>query len=99
MGEILRTPDDYSPGGAVFQRMKARRRESHAPETRTVVVFDIQKDCIMAINILHDWLPIEGEWVEIRKEGRLVCAGIVDAVAADGSVLWLGQDRPNRPPR
>ena len=39
-----------------------------------------------------DWSRLTGADVEIHKRGRLVRAGIVDAVMPDKSILWLAAD-------
>ncbi|MGG6383245.1 MULTISPECIES: hypothetical protein [Micrococcaceae] len=39
-----------------------------------------------------DWGRFVGAEVEIRRRGRLVRAGVVDAVAADVAMLWLAAD-------
>jgi hypothetical protein len=44
------------------------------------------------LHIQYDWLPAVGETVEIRRAGRTIRAGTVDAVAADGSLLWLATE-------
>lgn len=41
------------------------------------------------LHLQHDWLPLVGELVEIRHCGRAARIGVVDGVAADGSILWL----------
>lgn len=46
----------------------------------------------MALHLQHDWRPVAGQLVEIRRLGEVVCAGTVDAVTSDGSVLWLARD-------
>lgn len=40
----------------------------------------------------HEWLPVRGEAVQIRNNGRIIREGFVDAVTADGSILWLAAD-------
>lgn len=40
----------------------------------------------------HDWSRLVGTPVQIRKNGQLVRAGVVDAAMPDSSVLWLAAD-------
>ncbi|KUM36374.1 hypothetical protein [Arthrobacter sp. EpRS71] len=39
-----------------------------------------------------DWTQLEGSLVEIRQAGALIRTGTVDAVTADSSMIWIGQD-------
>jgi len=39
-----------------------------------------------------DWLPLTGETVQIRINGRPVRTGFVDAVTIDNQILWLASD-------
>lgn len=39
-----------------------------------------------------DWIRLAGVNVEIHKDGRLVRAGVVDAVMPDAKMLWLASD-------
>ncbi len=39
-----------------------------------------------------DWLPLTGETVQIRINGRAVRTGLVDAVTTDNQILWLASD-------
>ncbi len=43
----------------------------------------------MKLDIQHDWIPVIGEWVEIRRHGEVFRSGVVDAVTHDGAILWL----------
>lgn len=36
-----------------------------------------------------DWLPLEGQFIEMRLDDVLVRSGRVDAVTSDGSILWI----------
>lgn len=38
---------------------------------------------------IEDWSLLSGANVEIRFQGRSVCAGMVDAVTEDGRILWI----------
>lgn len=38
---------------------------------------------------VDDWTGLTGSRVEIRKDGQVHSAGIVDAVTSDGMILWL----------
>ena len=40
----------------------------------------------------HDWSRLIGTPVEVRKDFRLVRAGVVDDAMADSSALWLAAD-------
>jgi hypothetical protein len=40
----------------------------------------------------YDWFPVVGEAVQIRNNGAVIREGIVEAVAHDDSILWLGAD-------
>jgi hypothetical protein len=48
----------------------------------------------LSLHIQPDWLPILGEFVEIRLHGVAVCAGVVDAVTNDNEILWLSAYGP-----
>lgn len=37
----------------------------------------------------QDWLPLEGEFVEIRLDDKPIRSGRVDAVTTDGEILWI----------
>ncbi len=39
-----------------------------------------------------NWSLLENRDVEIQLDGRVIDRGIVDAAAADGSILWLKPD-------
>lgn len=43
----------------------------------------------MKLARIDDWTALRGIDVEIRREGRTVCRGTVDAVTDDGTILWL----------
>lgn len=38
---------------------------------------------------IHDWTALEDSFVEVRKGDRVICAGVVDSVTADGTILWI----------
>ena len=38
---------------------------------------------------ITDWTLLAGASVEIRQQGIHICTGHVDAVTADGRILWL----------
>lgn len=42
----------------------------------------------------HDWTLLEGKHVKIYTQELLVDQGAVDAVTADGLILWLQQNGP-----
>lgn len=46
----------------------------------------------MTLHLQHDWRPLAGHAVEIRRYGEFVCAGTVDAVAPDGDILWMAPE-------
>lgn len=46
----------------------------------------------VTFHLCNDWSLLPGQSVEIRRIGRLVRAGFVDAVMPDGSMLWLAAD-------
>jgi hypothetical protein len=48
------------------------------------------------LHLQHDWLPVVGETVEIRRGGGTVRTGVVDAVTTDGRVLWISADGAER---
>lgn len=41
-----------------------------------------------------DWNRLLGQHVEIRKNGRFLRSGTVDAVMPDNSILWLSAEGP-----
>ena len=43
----------------------------------------------MDLRKITDWTLLAGASIEIRRQGSPVCAGHVDAVTADGRILWL----------
>lgn len=43
----------------------------------------------MKLQIQDDWIAVLGESVEIRHHGEPFRIGVVDAVTADGSILWI----------
>jgi hypothetical protein len=43
-------------------------------------------------HLQHDWLPVVGQLVEIRRGDQVVREGIVDGVTTDGGILWLAAD-------
>ncbi|WP_336715251.1 hypothetical protein [Arthrobacter sp. USHLN218] len=38
---------------------------------------------------VNDWQEILDQWVQIRKDGRVVRTGYVDAVTDRADILWL----------
>lgn len=38
---------------------------------------------------IDDGCTLRGASVEIRKQGAIICSGIVDAVTDDGRILWI----------
>lgn len=52
----------------------------------------LPKDTKMTYHKQDEWLPLVGETVQIRNNGRFVRAGIVDAVTIDDAILWLAAD-------
>lgn len=46
----------------------------------------------MSLHLQPDWLPLVGEFGEIRLAGQPVRTGTVDAVTTDNSILWLAAD-------
>ncbi|MBT2586504.1 hypothetical protein [Arthrobacter sp. ISL-95] len=45
---------------------------------------------------VDDWASLPGRQAEIRYGNLLVCAGVVDAVMPDGSILWIVPDAGTR---
>jgi hypothetical protein len=45
---------------------------------------------------ITDWTLLTGTSIEIRQQGSPVCSGYVDAVTADGTILWLRPPAQNR---
>ncbi|MCQ6271450.1 hypothetical protein M8J71_13275 [Pseudarthrobacter sp. R1] len=41
---------------------------------------------------VDDWASVEGRYIEIYRHGVQIDRGVVDAVTADGTILWLMQD-------
>lgn len=41
-----------------------------------------------------DWWRVVGAVVEVRRDGRHLRSGLVEAVTRDGAVAWLAQDGP-----
>lgn len=50
----------------------------------------------MGLRQIADWTLLRGASIEIRQQGRAVCTGHLDAVTADGKVLWLQSPAQNR---
>lgn len=46
----------------------------------------------MAFRPHHSWIGLVGEWVLIRRSGRDIDEGFVDAVTEDDQILWLAQE-------
>ncbi|WP_104175885.1 hypothetical protein [Arthrobacter sp. Y81] len=43
----------------------------------------------------YEWLPVRGEAVPIQNNGIVIHEGIVDAVTADDSILWIAAQSAN----
>ncbi|MGO4246061.1 hypothetical protein AB4Y87_02520 [Paenarthrobacter sp. RAF54_2] len=43
---------------------------------------------------VDDWTDLKGEKIEVHERGRVIDKGTVDAVTANGLVLWLAFDGP-----
>lgn len=43
----------------------------------------------MGYRLIEDWTVLAGVTSEIQIDGLTVCAGIVDAVTDDGTILWI----------
>lgn len=43
----------------------------------------------MALRIHPAWLPVVGERVQMRRNGAVMGEGVIDAVTADDSILWI----------
>jgi hypothetical protein len=43
----------------------------------------------MVLHWQNDWVPLLGRAVEVRLYNQAVRTGTVDAVTADGNILWL----------
>lgn len=41
----------------------------------------------------HDWARLQGATVEVLLDGAVVRDGLVDAATADGTMVWLAQER------
>lgn len=50
----------------------------------------------MELRRVGDWTLLVGASIEVRQPGYSVCSGRVDAVADDGSILWLQPVAENR---
>jgi hypothetical protein len=52
----------------------------------------------LAFRIHPDWLPLVGQYVQVRIAGEEAASGRVDAVSADNSRLWVvpGIPHPRR---
>lgn len=50
----------------------------------------------MDLRRITDWTTLPGADIELQQLGEVICTGRVDAVTADGSMLWIqapGQTR------
>lgn len=45
---------------------------------------------------IKDWALLPGASIEIRQQGIYVCSGYVDAVTADGEILWVSSPSVDR---
>jgi hypothetical protein len=43
-------------------------------------------------SLVQDWQSLQGQCVRISKDGQLIRTGRVEAVTADGAVLWIEND-------
>ncbi|WP_017198296.1 hypothetical protein [Arthrobacter sp. M2012083] len=43
----------------------------------------------MALHPHGCWQPVVGEWVQIKRFGRVIDEGRVEAVTSDDQMLWL----------
>lgn len=43
----------------------------------------------MSLRRITDWTLLTGASVEIHQQGNHICSGQVDAVTADGKILWV----------
>lgn len=50
---------------------------------------DNQRPAAKALHLQRAWTPLLGEVIELRKQGTTIRVGRVDAVTADGMILWL----------
>jgi hypothetical protein len=50
----------------------------------------------MSLRRVSDWTLLTGSSIEIRQQGSPVCRGYVDAVTANGTILWLQPPAQNR---
>ena len=41
---------------------------------------------------VDEWASVHGQYIEIYRNGVQIDWGVVDAVTADGTILWLMQD-------
>ncbi len=46
----------------------------------------------MALRPHHSWIPLVGEWVQIRRSGYDIDKGFVDAVTEGDQILWLAPE-------
>ena len=46
----------------------------------------------MGLHRQPDWQRALGQYVEVRRRGRTVRTGVVDAVTSDGSLLWISAE-------
>lgn len=49
----------------------------------------------MTFHLQPDWHRALGQHVEIRRDGKPVRTGIVEAVMPDASLLWISAEGPN----
>ncbi|WP_079598235.1 hypothetical protein [Arthrobacter sp. P2b] len=46
----------------------------------------------MTLHLQPDWHGAIGQFVEIRQHGKVLRTGVVEAVMADESILWISAD-------
>jgi hypothetical protein len=46
-------------------------------------------DRIVALHFQPDWQRALGQYVEIRRAGKTIRTGVVEAVMPDNSILWI----------
>jgi len=49
----------------------------------------------MELHPQPDWQRAQGQYVEIRRLGKTIHAGIVDTVMPDNSILWISAEGTN----
>ena len=43
----------------------------------------------MAMRLVDNWPALVGRTAEIRRSGKSICRGVVDATSASGALLWI----------